>query len=70
MSCQHKFYRPEIQDSGREILLAQIFYSSRFLYPSGDGRTIVRRDVKLFDNRIFFVKPLNRNNVSKLLHFF
>ncbi len=51
MASENKLNRTEIQNSRRKILLAIILRSACFFYPSGDGRTVVSRDVKFFDMR-------------------
>ena len=50
MACNKKLHGPKVKKRGRKILLAQIFYSTRFFYPSGNGGTIVGGNGKLFDN--------------------
>jgi hypothetical protein len=41
----------EVQYGGGKILLAQVFYSACFFDLSGDGRSVIRGNFELFNNK-------------------
>lgn len=49
MSGEVKYNRPEIKFRWSKILLSKVFQPSDFLNATGDGRSVICRDVKLFD---------------------
>ncbi len=69
MSSEKKLHRTKVKQSRRKILLAEIFNSASFFYPSGDGRSVISGDVKFFDNERILklkVKTIKANKKPRL----
>ncbi len=69
MTRQNELHRAKIKNRWRKILFAMIFYSSRFFYSSGNGRTIVDRDVKFFDMLRIKISKLYVNPAQRKFRF-